>query len=224
MHLITFDDEIIILLRKLEKSAIELKSKFENNESIEKMKGRLEVFNSVYEELESKTDKELFSKSNLSRHVSFLNRYLNQDLPQNCESDINNICETDIEQFRKTYLEKRKSEYIDFELENNIKLLIESDQFDSAVRKAFLTLTERLRSKYKISKDKDGLELISLIFGKNGISTIDIHEKESIRNLLSGLYGVFRNDFMHNLINKKKTEVSTIYMINTVLHLLNEIE
>ena len=219
------DDEITKLFEKLKASAFELKLKFDNNDSIEILKGRLEVFNSIYEELSEKISFSEYPSSLLTRHIRFLNLYLGKKGDaEGCAGDIAEICNKDIDELKQMYLQNIKSKYIDLELEHNIKSLIETNQFDSAVRKSFLTLTERLRSKYNIPKNKDGVELINLIFGKSGKSKINSSEKESLRDLLSGFYGVFRNDFMHTLQNKERTEISIIYMINTLLTILKDLE
>ncbi len=224
MHFIIFEDEITILLRKLERSAFKLKSKFDCDDSLEVIKGKLEIFNSIYQELKSKVDADIFNKPELSRHVGFMNLYINKKDPKSCLNDIVQICETDIEALRKIYLDSARSKYVDPELQGNIKSLLKSNELDSAVRKAFLTLTERLRAKYNIGNNRDGLDLINQIFGKSGCSKLTSSEKESMRNLLAGIYGVFRNDFMHSLNNKRTTEVSTIYMVNTILNLLDDFD
>ena len=224
MHFVIFEDEITILLRKLERSAFELKSKFDGDDSLEVIKGKLEIFNNIYHDLKLKIDKDIFYKSELSRHVRCLNLYISKHDTKSCLNDIAQICETDIEELRKVYLDNARSNYVDSELQGNIKSLLESNELDSAVRKAFLTLTERLRTKYNIGKKRDGIDLINRIFGNSGCSKLTSSEKESMRNLLAGMYGIFRNDFMHSLNNKKETEISAIHMVNTILNLLDDID
>jgi hypothetical protein len=224
MNLIPFKDDVVELIEILEEIAADMKKKFDQKESIEVIRAKLEIFSHYYEKLTQSVDLSTYHNSSLNRHVTFLNRYIGEGKTERCESDIESICSTDLKYIKDLYIKNLRNKYIDYELDLHIGTLIKKNELDSAVRKAFLTLTERLRSKYNIPKDKDGVDLVNLVFGKNGKSNIDGNEKESLRNLISGLYGVFRNDFMHNLTHRNKTEVSTIYMINTVLWILDEID
>ncbi len=223
MHLF-FEDEVLLLLAKLEKSSIELKTKFENNDSIEVLRGKFEYLHDIYLEIEKKVPVDVMLESNLKRHMNFLKRYLESGQSNKCESDIMEICSTDIETLRNSYKSNIDSEFIDDELEKRINGLVTSNHLDSAVRVAFLVLTERIREKYELPNSSDGTEMINSVFGNKGVSQMGTSEKEPIRNLLSGLYGFFRNDYMHNLDVKQKSEIATIHMINTMLFLLEDLK
>lgn len=94
---------------------------------------------------------------------------------------------------------------------------------DSAVRKGFLTLSSKLQTKYSI-QNIDGAELINAIFGQKGISKLEFKDKEGIRSLLSGMFSVFRNNYMHTLENTENNEISIILMINTLILMIDKLE
>ena len=50
-----------------------------------------------------------------------------------------------------------------------------------------------------LSANLDGIDLVNRVFGKDGClaDQIDTDEREPLRNLLAGLYGVFRNFYGH---------------------------
>lgn len=216
--------DVFRLFLEMEKYANELRSKFQQKESSEVLIGSLILLIKLYEECETKLDKTVFYGSRLSRHLSFIEKYLNENSPEECISDIDEICETDIKYLKNNYQEKNGTLLMDKELEENVKTLVYNNELDSALRKGFLVLTTRLRTKYDMPKDKDGVDLVNSIFGKSGKSKTDIKEKESFRDLLSGLYGVFRNDYMHNLKMEKETEFAALLMINTMLFMLEKIK
>jgi hypothetical protein len=49
--------------------------------------------------------------------------------------------------------------------------LMKTRQFDSAVHKDFLVLTERMRSIYPLSSGRNGDDLVDVIFGKDLLCT-----------------------------------------------------
>jgi len=57
-----------------------------------------------------------------------------------------------------------------------------------------------MRHIFNIHFPIDGEDLINKIFGSNSKLCVNLNEdqKQAMRNLLSGFYGVFRNNFAHN--------------------------
>jgi hypothetical protein len=102
------------------------------------------------------------------RHLSWMLRELGKGHAHTCRSDIDDLVRSDIpgtiEQIEKW---ARDMAYMDTELRGAVVTLIRTRQFDSAIRKAFLILTERLRSTYSLPVGIDGEGLVNLVFGKD---------------------------------------------------------
>jgi hypothetical protein len=61
---------------------------------------------------------------------------------------------------------------------------------------------------------------VNLVFGKGGkiIVEIDDSQKQAMRNLISGFYGVYRNRFSHNDIQPDLAQTRAIIeMANTII-------
>lgn len=108
---------------------------------------------------------------------------------------------------------------IDPELESKTRRLIESREWDSAIRKAFVVLTSRLAARYGVPSGVDGLRLANEIFGASSTrSELKDADRQAMRDLLAGLYGVFRNKYGHEDHNCEWHEVEAIMtMVNALL-------
>ena len=161
------------------------------------------------------------SCGNLGRHLTFLVRNLKKEEKQSCSQDIRDIIFFDLPQLFKQLLSLPEDrEEFDPAIKTSIFPLLEGGHYDSAIRKAFVLLTDRIRRKFNVLEQLDGEDLINRIFG--GKSTIqmnlDDNTKQSLRNLLSGFYGIFRNKFAHNIVEPKQSEVKAVLeMANAIL-------
>ena len=115
--------------------------------------------------------------------------------------------------------------YVDADLRNELRVLIITGQFDSAIRKAFVILKERICYKYGLPKDMDGIDLINKLFGKDSEHFNDMHprEKQAYRDLFAGMFGLVRNRFAHNNVEATLTEMDTVISgINYCLRLMDD--
>jgi len=141
------------------------------------------------------------SCGNLSRHLTFLNRYLEKGDKISCSQDIKDILFTDLPALLRVLISKsEENNHLDLKLRDGVIPLINGGHHDSAIRKVFILLTERLRRIFNINSPIDGDDLINKIFGSNSklCGNLNEDQKQAMRNLLSGFYGVFRNNFAHN--------------------------
>lgn len=85
--------------------------------------------------------------------------------------------------------------HLDQRLRDAVTPLMQGGHYDSAVRKVFVVLTDRLRRAFGVSEQIDGDDLVNLVFGKGGNIPValDDSKKQAMRNLISGFYGVYRN-------------------------------
>ncbi len=111
----------------------------------------------------------------------------------------------------------------DKELEERTRRLIERGEWDSAIRRAFVLLSSRIAARYNLLLDTDGAELINAAFGKNSLlSGLENKEKAAMRDLMAGLYGVFRNKYGHKDFDAPWQEVEAVMtMVNFVLSRLS---
>ena len=177
-----------------------VRRRFAAEATAEDLLAEAENLAALWENLKSVLPKEIRSKSSIERHLAWMKGRLRQGLPQQCRSDIEDICNNDIPALETGFREWCKSKaHYDSELAEKTTELVAHHELDSAVRKAFVILTARLRSTFEVSDNADGPELVNRIFGKNGRLTavLDESKRQSTRDLLAGLYGVFRNKFAH---------------------------
>jgi len=155
------------------------------------------------------------------RHVGFIRK----DAEKFGEGNLKDILNVDLPTIKKLYYEEmKKFPFLDPILREACEELLVTCQFDSAIRKAFIVFKERAVDKFDLSSDLDGEKLINTLFSpKDGLIVISEEESKRIafRNYCSGLYGYFRNDFAHNLVeNPEYATDAVIASINMLLRVL----
>lgn len=194
------------------------RGKFETEVAAEELLKEAENFEVFWNNLKTILPKEIQNTGSLERHLSWMKRRLRERSPIECRSDIEDICKHDIPAIETAFREWCKSKaHFDVELAEKTIDLIARHELDSAVRKAFVILTTRLASKFEIPDNIDGSELVNRIFGKTGKVALVLNENErqSMRDLLAGLYGLFRNKYAH------RDEEITWYEVEAVLPMIN---
>lgn len=158
---------------------------------------------------------------NLGRHLTFLRRYLRTGDKASCVQDIKDIVFFDLPTaLRKLVSMSADDEHLDQRLKDGVMPLIQGGHYDSAVRKVFVVLTDRLRRAFGIAEEMDGEDLVNLVFGKGGKIPVALEEskKQAMRNLISGFYGVYRNRFAHNNVDPDLGQARAILeMANTII-------
>ncbi len=223
--MLIYIDEILGEIDSVLEYAKIIKEKFDQGRSAEELlldvRGlakRLEYLNAIIPEG--------CSLGNAGRHVNFMIYYLEKDDISSCSKDIIDIIGHDLpageEQLRQW---ANNLSYVDADLCNELRVLIRTGQFDSAIRKAFVILKERICYKYGLPKDMDGIDLINKLFGKDSEHFNDMHprEKQAHRDLFAGMFGLVRNRFAHNNVEATLTEMDTVISgINYCLRLMDD--
>lgn len=164
---------------------------------------------------------------NLGRHLTFLRRYLKAGDKASCAQDIKDIVFFDLPTaLRNLVSMSADDEHLDQRLKDGVLPLIQGGHYDSAVRKVFVVLTDRLRRAFGVAEDMDGEDLVNLVFGKGGKIPVALEEskKQAMRNLISGFYGVYRNRFAHNDVEPDLGQTRAILeMANTIILDIEEI-
>jgi hypothetical protein len=197
-----------------------IKHKFETKAKAPELLQDRELLKSVYEQLRRILPSGL-SEGNFERHLGFMEYYLLRNDTGACYKDIEDICKVDLTALEKSFRDWCASqEHYDAEFAQKVSPLLQERQLDSAVRKAFVLLKERLVKCFDLPSDQDGRNLVNQVFGREGLVSgkISESERESIRNLLDGLFGVFRNVYGHTDVETEWYEAEAILsMINWAL-------
>lgn len=158
---------------------------------------------------------------NLGRHLGFLELYLKKNDKENCKQDIKDILFSDLPAALKSLIAKSADEsHIDQRLRDGVMPLVHAGHYDSAIRKSFVILTDRLRRAFGVQEQLDGEDLVNLVFGKGGKMPVALDEskKQAFRNLISGFYGVYRNRYAHNDVEPQLAQVGAIVeLANSIL-------
>ena len=158
---------------------------------------------------------------NLGRHLTFLKYYLDRNDKDACQGDIKDIVFWDLPAALRNLADGTDEyQHYDQRLRDGVVPLINGQHYDSAMRKIFVLLTDRLRRAFGVSEEIDGDELINLVFGKGGKIPVALDEpkKQAMRNLISGFYGVYRNRIAHNDIEPGLAQTKAILeMANTII-------
>lgn len=162
---------------------------------------------------------------NFGRHLHFIEYYLERADKAACASDVEDLLENDLPRMTKS-LNKWVRSQVDAELLTATETLIASYDLDSAVRKAFLILTDRLRQTGG-DPELDGHKLVTQVLAATGPlgSKLDEKARTALQKLLDGLYGVFRNKYGHAPVSADFAEAhAVLWMINWALLRIGEIE
>jgi hypothetical protein len=158
---------------------------------------------------------------NCGRHIGWMIRRLEENAPECCRQDIVDICERDISDLERAFRDWcQRFDHYDKELIDKVTDLMVRQEYDSAIRKAFVILKARLCSAFGEPVENDGLALVNRVFGKEGHPRLVLEntERQAMRDLLAGLYGVFRNRFAHTDSVASWHEADAIVsMVNYVL-------
>lgn len=191
---------ILELYQKTYDKAIQLYSLFDEADSDELLRVQQDLDKLSLELLEA-ANLDWSQCGSLGRHLNFLEYYLKRGDKDSCKSDINDVLFYDLPAtLRSTIANATHGHDLDEKLREAVFPLMDGGHFDSAIRKTFVLLTDRLRRAFGVTQEIDGEDLVNLVFGKGGKIpvTLDDSKKQALRNLISGFYGVYRNRYAHN--------------------------
>jgi hypothetical protein len=175
----------------------------------------------LYDALCAQLPGDVRQAGSFGRHLAFMIDHLVDGHPEHCLCDIDDICNLDLPAIEQSFRKWCNApDHVDREIKEKVYGLLQRGEYDSAIRKGFVILKERLCAVYGIAKDKDGSELVNLIYGKQTSVTpaLPAEERQAMRDLVAGLYGVFRNKYGHNDVKPAWQEVDAVLsMINCVL-------
>jgi hypothetical protein len=158
------------------------------------------------------------------RKIYFMGVWLKKDQPDMCRGDLAWFAENDLPAAAKQVRTWGGTlGYFDEELRRSVAHLVRVRDFSSAVRAAFVVLTERLRRKFGLPVGVDGPALVNEVFGSKSTLTphLDDKERQAIRDYLSGAYVVLRNKYAHSNPPLDLTEMeAALATVNLALKLV----
>jgi hypothetical protein len=138
-----------------------------------------------------------------------------------CQGDIRDIVFWDLPTVLRNLAETTyEYQHYDQKLKDGVVPLINGKHYDSAMRKIFVILTDRLRRAFGVTEEMDGDDLVNLVFGRGGRIPVALDEpkRQAMRNLISGFYGVYRNRIAHNDVEIGMAQTRAILeMANTII-------
>ena len=163
----------------------------------------------------------------LGRHLVFMAMFLKKNDKSGCQKDAKDIVFFDLPAALRNLVAKSTDDsHFDQRLKDAVSPLMAGGHYDSAVRKAFVVLTDRLRRAFGVTDSIDGEELVNQVFGKGGKLPVELEDsqKQAFRNLISGFYGVYRNQVAHNDVATDLAHARAIIeMANTIIYDIEEI-
>jgi|GEM_PF-3988226 hypothetical protein len=215
-----FTSRIDTLLQALKHAANDFSVKFDSLDDCSVLRSALDVVSSAHYALAVYRGEDLKKVSSLGRHIVFCRHYIDRDNKDGCGSDPSTILSHDIPAFEAHIRESLFShQNVSARLSQRVMPLIAIGHYDSAVQKAFLTLTETLRAYSPDLAGEDGDSLVNKIFEKSSEIAHGFGAEQAypLRNLLAGLYGFYRNKWFH-----QQGECS-IHELEAILSVLNDI-
>lgn len=165
------------------------------------------------------------SLENGLRHAGFMIHYLEKDDLESCRGDVRDIIMFDLPEGAASIRSwANELTYSDRELRDELRVLIRTGQFDSAIRKAFVVLKDRICRQYELPNEVDGSQLVNDLFGSKSeyFPEMNAAEKQAHRDLFAGLFGLVRNRYAHNNYEASLTELDTVISgVNYCLTLIN---
>ncbi len=211
-------------IRKFGEHSEALRRKFEKAEDADDLLLDVKSLRARFQELRKMLPEKVRDAGSLGRHIGFMVYWLEKDKVDSCSNDIVQICDHDIPSLEDGFIAWCGSETnIDKELGDAVGNLVAQLELDSAIRKSFVILKDRLCKASGAPLELDGEELVNAIFGNGAIHPIrglSDSQRQAFRNLLAGLFGAFRNPFAHT--DREPTWPETDAVISMVSYLLSE--
>jgi hypothetical protein len=212
---------IVREIERVQDFAARLRSKFNAGAPPEELLIYAGNLTALVESLKTSLPKDMPAPTSLNRHLAWLDKRLREGKPDQCESDIVDICDRDLPALMQAFQEWQKNNtYRDQELFEKVAPLMDTQQYDSAVRKSFVILKERLVSRFGLAKNLDGVRLATAAFGPTGplAGKVEAKELDALRTLTTAMYATFRNRYGHHDLKATSFETeAVVVMVNWLL-------
>ncbi len=213
---------------RVRRLATRMKEKFERGVATAELLEDRDILEHACEGLLKALPADVRKVSNLLRHIGFMKYYLERGERQRTSGDFDEVAGRDLSLLEEAFKEwLSKHGHFDQEFADRISDLLYDQRLGDAIRSAFVVLTDRLRAAFSTRADLDGRDLVNSIFGGSGLAAphLEQSEREAMRALLDGLYGVHRNRYAHGDVVVEWYEAeASLSMINWMLIWLRQNE
>ena len=184
----TTNRSLLIAIQQYQKThdkAVQLLGLFEDAEPSELLRVQTELGDEAIRLVEE-TGLDWSHCGSLGRHLKFISYYLKRNDKESCALDIKDIVYFDLPATLRAIITlSSEDQHFDQRLKDAVFPLLDGVHLDSAIRKAFIILSDRLRRAFGVKADVDGEDLVNQVFGKGGKITVALDEprKQACRNL-----------------------------------------
>lgn len=189
-----------------------MKEKFLAGATPEDILADRDIVETAYKQLDKLLPPEV-DRGDFERHLNWIQYWMGQNKPESCRRDVESLCDFDLPHLERGFRDWAASHtHYDAEFAAQVGPLLRDRHLDSAVRKAFVILKERMVTIFGLPHNLDGTDLVNAVFGRKGkvAEQVPPEEQQAVRNLLDGLYGVFRNLYGHRNVEPEWYETETI--------------
>ena len=153
------------------------------------------------------------SNGNLSRHLAFIRRNLDNNIPMGCIGDAVDIAERDLPavlQAFDAWCDKQSPQ--DAEISNQLAPYISDGQLNAAIRELWVVFKSRMVTAFDLDSYLDGHRLANALFGPSGatVRVLSNSDREGYLNLFKGLYTLSRNPVAHNDLPPNPAETEAV--------------
>ena len=184
---------------------------FESDAPVEKLQEAADLLSEAYSRL-LKSLPSGVEGGDAQRHLWFIRHFLGKGQPESCKKDVRDIVDADLPALLRAFdvWASGMGQY-DERLRLKVLPLLEQQQYDSAIRAAFVHLKARLVYAFKLPRTLDGEKLYNRVLGSGGPLTgaLDGSERESLRAMIGALHRLFRHVHAHDEVASEWYEVET---------------
>ncbi len=226
--MLLYEARIYEELSRVKTYATNLRRKFDAESLEADLDADTENLQVLFDHLTQLLPEQIRDQPEFRRHVGFVKYYLRKNERQKALGNLTDICNHDLLRLEMAFFGWcKQTDHYDEELRKGISDLLVRHELDSAIRKSFVILKSRIARIFGLPEDIDGPDLVNRAFGKKASTLVSVSEadRQGLRDLLCGLYAVFRNKYAHNNIKAPwHVAEAVVSMINSVLKGLDQIE
>lgn len=224
--MLLYQHAVMTLIEEYRKAAVRFRDRFDARAPAQELLADIRLLTAAYERL-AEAYPGVRNCEGPARHLYWCSYYLEKGDAQGCGFDPESLCTSDIEKIETSFRDWSTSgEQIDPELYLRIAPPLKRCELDSALRRAFIVLKERMVSVSGLGAGLDGPALVNKLFAAKGVFQEGLGSErcQALRNFLSGIYSLFRNPHAHNDVQTSFVEAdAALSAINWAMFELEEL-
>ena len=149
----------------------------------------------------------------LVRHVRWIDYWLREGNPRRCMREPVDILQHDLPDVIRLFDDWHARQCpADIQLTERLNRFIEMGELNAASREAWAIFKTRMVSRFGISEDLDGHQLLDRLFGNRGAASNVLPDRvrRGYLDLFKGLYSLYRNPTIHNDLDPNPSEFDAV--------------